>query len=49
MRLWEPQPGGPPYAGTPEDVAGTVAYLVSDEAQYMTGQVISISGGLTMV
>ena len=35
--------------GTPEDVAGTVAYVVSDEAQYMTGQVISISGGLTMV
>jgi 2-hydroxycyclohexanecarboxyl-CoA dehydrogenase len=35
--------------GTPEDVAGTVAYLVSDEAQYMTGQVLSISGGLTMV
>ena len=34
--------------GTPEDVAGTVAYLVSDEAQYMTGQVLSISGGLTM-
>jgi 2-hydroxycyclohexanecarboxyl-CoA dehydrogenase len=35
--------------GTPEDIAGTVAYLVSDEAQYMTGQVISVSGGLTMV
>ena len=34
--------------GTPEDVAGTVAYLVSDEAEYMTGQVLSISGGLTM-
>jgi 2-hydroxycyclohexanecarboxyl-CoA dehydrogenase len=34
--------------GTPEDVAGTVAYLVSDEAGYMTGQVVSISGGLTM-
>ena len=34
--------------GTPEDVAGTVAYLASDEAAYMTGQVLSISGGLTM-
>jgi 2-hydroxycyclohexanecarboxyl-CoA dehydrogenase len=35
--------------GTPEDVAGAVAYLVSDEASYVTGQVISVSGGLTMV
>jgi 2-hydroxycyclohexanecarboxyl-CoA dehydrogenase len=35
--------------GTPEDVAGAVAYLVSDEAAYVTGQVLSVSGGLTMV
>ena len=35
--------------GTPEDVAGAVAYLVSDEAAYVTGQVVSVSGGLTMV
>jgi len=35
--------------GTPEDVAGGVAYLVSDEAAYVTGQVLSVSGGLTMV
>ncbi len=34
--------------GTPEDVAGAVAYLVSDEAAYVTGQVLSVSGGLTM-
>jgi 2-hydroxycyclohexanecarboxyl-CoA dehydrogenase len=33
---------------TPEDVAGAVAYLVSDEAAYVTGQVLSVSGGLTM-
>ena len=32
----------------PEDVAGAVAYLVSDEATYVTGQVVSVSGGLTM-
>jgi 2-hydroxycyclohexanecarboxyl-CoA dehydrogenase len=32
----------------PEDVAGAVAYLVSDEAGYVTGQVLSVSGGLTM-
>ncbi len=34
--------------GQPEDYAGMVAFLLSDEAAYMTGQVISISGGLTM-
>jgi 2-hydroxycyclohexanecarboxyl-CoA dehydrogenase len=35
--------------GRPEDVAGAVAYLVSDEAAYVTGQVLSVSGGLSMV
>ena len=34
--------------GQPEDVAGAVAYLVSDEAGFVTGQVVSVSGGLTM-
>jgi 2-hydroxycyclohexanecarboxyl-CoA dehydrogenase len=34
--------------GRPEDVAGAVAYFVSDEAAYVTGQVLSVSGGLTM-
>jgi 2-hydroxycyclohexanecarboxyl-CoA dehydrogenase len=33
---------------TPEDVAGAVAYFASDEAAYVTGQVLSVSGGLTM-
>ncbi len=33
----------------PEDVAGAVAYLASAEAAYVTGQVLSVSGGLTMV
>jgi len=32
----------------PDDVAGAVAYLVSEEAAYVTGQVLSVSGGLTM-
>jgi 2-hydroxycyclohexanecarboxyl-CoA dehydrogenase len=35
--------------GQPEDVAGAVAYLVSDEAAFVTGQVLSVSGGLSMV
>ncbi len=32
--------------GEPEEVAALVAFLVSDEAAYITGQVISINGGL---
>ena len=34
--------------GEPEDVAGIVVFLSSDEAAFITGQVISVSGGLTM-
>jgi 3-oxoacyl-[acyl-carrier protein] reductase len=32
--------------GTPEDVAACVLFLASDAAQYITGEVISVSGGL---
>jgi len=35
--------------GTPEDVAGAVVFLASDEAEFITGQTLSVSGGLTMV
>ncbi len=34
--------------GRPEDIAGMVAFLASEEAGFITGQVISVSGGLTM-
>ncbi|MBC7260431.1 MAG: SDR family oxidoreductase, partial [Chloroflexi bacterium] len=34
--------------GTPEDIANAVAFLVSDEASYITGQVLSVDGGLAM-
>ena len=32
--------------GQPEDVANAVAFLASDEARYITGQVLHVDGGL---
>lgn len=34
--------------GTPDDLAGAVAFFASDEAAFVTGQTLSVSGGLTM-
>jgi len=34
--------------GQPDDIPGIVAFLASGEAAFITGQVISVSGGLTM-
>ena len=34
--------------GEPEDVAAAVAFLASESAGYITGQTLSVSGGLTM-
>jgi 3-oxoacyl-[acyl-carrier protein] reductase len=35
-------------AGTPRDVAEAVAFLASDEAKYITGQVLSVDGGMAL-
>ena len=35
-------------AGTPEDVGAVVAFLATEEAAYITGQVIHVNGGLYM-
>jgi 3-oxoacyl-[acyl-carrier protein] reductase len=34
------------YFGAPEDVAAAVAFLASDEARYITGQVLCVDGGM---
>jgi 3-oxoacyl-[acyl-carrier protein] reductase len=37
-----------PRKGTPEDIANTVLFLVSDEGEYITGQTICVTGGSWM-
>jgi len=34
--------------GSPEDIANTAAFLVSDAASYITGQTIAVDGGMVM-
>lgn len=37
-----------PYLGQAEDIGATVAFLASDDARFITGQVIAVDGGATM-
>jgi 3-oxoacyl-[acyl-carrier protein] reductase len=38
----------PKRMGTPEDIARVVAFLCSEDANYVTGQVIAVDGGMVM-
>jgi NAD(P)-dependent dehydrogenase (short-subunit alcohol dehydrogenase family) len=35
-----------PRLGRPEDIANMAAFLASDEAEFVTGQIIAVDGGL---
>ena len=36
------------HLGQPDDLPGAILFFASDDAAYITGQVLSVSGGLTM-
>ena len=36
------------YLGKPEDIAAAVAYLASDKASFVTGQVLAVDGAFVL-
>lgn len=36
-----------PYAGKPDDIAGIIAFLASEDARYISGQTIIADGGMS--
>ena len=49
MERRAPRPRRCAGPGTPADIAGVTAFLLSDDAAYITGQVVSADGGATVV
>lgn len=49
-KVWDIMVGKVPMgrAGKPEDVANMIAFLASDEARYITGEVINVGGGMVL-
>lgn len=49
-KVWDIMVGKIPMgrAGKPEDVANMIAFLASDEARYITGEVINVGGGMIL-
>ena len=48
MRAWDAARTPLPRVGHPDDIAGAVAFLVSDDASWITGQTLVVDGGFSI-
>jgi NAD(P)-dependent dehydrogenase (short-subunit alcohol dehydrogenase family) len=48
MRAWDRDRTPLRRAGTPDDIAGAVAFLTSDDATWITGQTLVVDGGFSI-